>query len=182
MRHLGNYEANAVIDFKFTTTDGVQPATLSGGVLSVYKADNTTANTASIALTANFDSITGLNHVQIDLSNAFYDTDENYDVVITTGSVGGESVIGYAIASFTVEKGVVNAKLTADGLDNIPITPPTGVATTFREMMIQVWWRMFKRVTLVSGFVTMFRADNSTVMTSQQVSDNGTTQTQGPAT
>lgn len=42
--------------------------------------------------------------------------------------------------------GKVDAKLTADGLDSIAATSPTGVATTFVGKLLQVWERFFGKI------------------------------------
>jgi hypothetical protein len=72
---LGDLTEDQIIDYKFTTrgTTGA-PTTLAGTpALSVYKANSTTQSTAGITLTADFDGVTGLNHVRIDTSaDAFY--------------------------------------------------------------------------------------------------------------
>lgn len=107
MSYLGDYiEDFATLNFKFTTrtTAGV-PFLLAGTpAISVYKANDTTQSTAGITLTADFDSVTGLNNVLIDLSaDAFYATAVDYHVVITTGTVNGVSVVGEVVAQFSIE-------------------------------------------------------------------------------
>lgn len=73
-------------------------------------------------------------------------------------------------------------KLAADGLDTISTAAPAGVASNFREMMVQVWRRFFKKSTLTETELKTFADDGSTVLTTQTVSDDGETQTQGDAT
>ncbi len=108
-KHLGDYDASAVIYGKFSTS---QPSTgasfLLGGTpaLSVYKDNNATESTSGVTLTANFDSRTGLNHFAIDTSSdgSFYSAGSFFDVVITTGTVDGVDVTGQVVASFTIRK------------------------------------------------------------------------------
>lgn len=71
--------------------------------------------------------------------------------------------------------------LAATGLDNISVADPGGVASTFAQMVVQVWRRFFKRVTLTSTTLITYADDNSTARTTQTVSDDNTTQVQGPA-
>lgn len=71
--------------------------------------------------------------------------------------------------------------LAATGLDNISVSDPGGVASTFAQMVVQLWRRFFKRVTLTSTTLINYADDNTTARTTQTVSDNGTTQVQGPA-
>jgi len=107
MQYLGDYaEDYATLNFKFSThkADGT-PATLSGTpAISVYKANGTTQSTAGITLSVDFDSVTGLNNVLIDLSaDAFYAVANDYQVVITTGTVNSVSVVGTVLAHFSIE-------------------------------------------------------------------------------
>lgn len=109
MRYLGDYAPSTVIYGKFTT---YQPSTGAaftlGGTpaLSVYKDNSTTQSTSGVTLTASFDSVTGLNHFAIDTSSdgTFYSAGSNFDVVITTGTVDGVSVVGSVVGSFSLNK------------------------------------------------------------------------------
>jgi hypothetical protein len=74
-------------------------------------------------------------------------------------------------------------KLASDGLDSVAITAPTGVASNFREMMVQLWRRFFKKTTVTAtDELKTFADDGTTTVTTQTVSDTGGTQTQGAAT
>jgi hypothetical protein len=108
-RYLGDYSEDGTLDFKFNTIDSSDaPITLAGTPsLAVYKTDGTTESTAGITLTVDFDSVTGLHHVQIDLSaDAFYATGNDYQVVIAAGTVDGNSVVGVVLADFSIENRV----------------------------------------------------------------------------
>jgi hypothetical protein len=103
VNHLGNFKAEQTVDFKFTTVSGVTPFTLAGTpALAVYKANGTTQSTAGITLSVDFDGVTGLNHVRILTTDAFYAADNDYQVVITAGTVNGTSVVGYVVGSFSI--------------------------------------------------------------------------------
>jgi hypothetical protein len=104
MKYLGDYSGGATLDFTFSThaADGT-PTALVDGVVSVYKANGTTQSTEGVTLTASFDSVTGLNHVRIVLTNAFYATGNDYSVVLTAGTVDGVSVVGTTLALFSIE-------------------------------------------------------------------------------
>jgi hypothetical protein len=107
MSYLGDYtEDYTTLNFKFTTRDGTGlPTTLAGiPVLSVYKGNDVAQSTVGITLTVDFDTVTGLNNVLIDLSsNAFYAIGQDYSVVVTTGTVDGISVVGEVVATFSIE-------------------------------------------------------------------------------
>lgn len=103
----GELDVGQTLTFKFTTrsfSTGA-PATLSGTpALSVYKAGSTTESTAGVTLTADYDSRTGMNNVVIDTSadGTFYSTATDFDIVITTGTVGGVSVVGEVVGHFSI--------------------------------------------------------------------------------
>lgn len=109
MKHLGDYDASTVIYGKFTTfRPSTGAAYTLGGTpaLSVYKDNSTTQSTTGVTLTADFDSVTGLNHFAIDTSadGTFYAAGSFFDIVITTGTVDSVSVVGSVVASFTIRK------------------------------------------------------------------------------
>jgi hypothetical protein len=115
---LGDRAVNSIIDFKFSTTftDGV-PTLLAGTpACSVYKSNSTTQTTVGVTLTTNFDGMPGCNHVNIDTSaDAFYTGATDYEVVLTAGTVGGISVFGMVVATFSITNRVTTA-LTAAGI------------------------------------------------------------------
>lgn len=105
--YYGDIRLGDTIDLKFTTrsfTTG-SPTTLSGTpAISAYVGNGTTEITAGITLTADFDSRTGLNNVRVvATSGNGYATATNVQLVITTGTVGGVSVVGEVIGSFSIE-------------------------------------------------------------------------------
>lgn len=106
---LGDFDPNAVIYHKFTTYRPSTGAAFTLGgtpALSVYKDNSTTQSTTGVTLTADFDTVTGLNHFAIDTSadGTFYAAGSFFDVVITTGTVDGVSVVGSVVGSFTLRK------------------------------------------------------------------------------
>jgi len=70
--------------------------------------------------------------------------------------------------------------LASDAFDNIAITEPAGLATDFREMVVQLWRRFFKKSTATSGKLKTYKDDGS-AGTEQAVSFDGTTKTVGNA-
>lgn len=100
----------------------------------------------------------------------------NIEAPTTTVGLSGTTVLdvttktGYSLAS--------------TGLDSISTTAPTGVAANFREMIVQVWRRFFKRAVLDTGDneIRTYADNGTTILTTQIVSDDGTTQDQGAAT
>lgn len=103
----GDIRLGDTVDLKFTTrsfTTGA-PTTLAGTpVISAYVGNGTTEITAGITLTVDFDARTGLHNVRVvATSGNGYATATNVQLVITTGTVGGVSVVGEVIGSFSIE-------------------------------------------------------------------------------
>ena len=114
--YIGDYKEDyATLNHKFTTRalTGI-PTQLAGSpVVSVYKGSATDSEKTSaesyITLAVDFDGITGLNNVLIDLSgDAFFAVGEDYSIVITTGTVDGVSVVGETVATFSIENRSAN--------------------------------------------------------------------------
>jgi len=106
---IGDFDPSAVVYFKFTTQQPSTgaPFTLAGTpALSVYKDNSVTQSTSGVTLTADFDSVTGLNHVAIDTSadGTFYAAGSFFDVVITTGTVDSISAVGFVVGRFSLRK------------------------------------------------------------------------------
>jgi hypothetical protein len=106
MSYLGDIRLGDTLDCKLTTvsTTGA-PTTLAGTpVISAYVGNSTTELTAGITLTVDFDGRTGLHHIRVvATSGNGYATASNYQLVITTGTVGGTSVVGYVVGEFSIE-------------------------------------------------------------------------------
>lgn len=104
------------------------------------------------------------------------------------GATGGIAIVGSNMGSVaSVTAGVTvttnNDKtgygLASTGLDSIATTAPAGVASNFREMLVAVWRRYYKKATMTSTQIKTYADDGTTVITTQTVSDDGTTQTVG---
>jgi hypothetical protein len=106
MAYIGDFRLGDTFDTKFcTVTTTGAPTQLAGSpVISAYPGNSTTQLTAGITLSVDFDSVTGLNNVRVVASGGNgYATATNYQLVITTGTVGGTSVVGYVVAEFSIE-------------------------------------------------------------------------------
>ena len=104
-----------------------------------------------------------------------------YYTVVDPAVVTGDVAVVKNAAGDVVGGGEENPPviISADGLDSIPITAPSGVASTFREMAVQQWRRMFKKSTLTSTELKTYADNGTSVLTTQTVSDVAGTQTQG---
>lgn len=105
MSYQGNITLGDTIDIKFTTVNasGV-PTTLAGTpAISAYPDNSTTQLTAGITLSVDFDAVTGLHNCRVVATGGNGYAAGNYALVITTGTVGGSSVVGYVIGSFSID-------------------------------------------------------------------------------
>jgi hypothetical protein len=103
---LGEFDAGDTVNFKFTTRDttGTPTSLLGTPSITVYKGTTTSPDTSAIALTVDFNSKTGLNHVSINTGTtpAFYVNAADYMVVIGAGTVAGINVTGEVVGHFTL--------------------------------------------------------------------------------
>jgi hypothetical protein len=107
--YVGDYAPGDTVDCKFGT---VQPSTGAsftlGGtpVVSAYKDNSTTQSTTGITLTADFDGVTGANHIRVTTASdgAFYSAGSFFELMITTGTVDSVSVVGQVPCSFSLNK------------------------------------------------------------------------------
>jgi hypothetical protein len=92
--------------FKFTTRNFSTgaPYTLAGTpVISIYEENNLTQITAGVTLTADYDTVTGLNSVAVAATGANgYSVGKTYAAVITTGTVNSVSVVGEVVDQFEI--------------------------------------------------------------------------------
>ncbi len=127
--YQGDIRLGDTIDFKFTTrsfTTGA-PTTLSGSpAVAAYVGNGTTEITAGITLSVDFDSRTGLNNVRVVASSGNgFATATNIDIVITAGTVGGVSVVGEVVGSFSIENR--SAVMPATAGQTLAVTSAGGV-------------------------------------------------------
>lgn len=106
----------------FTTrgfADGV-PATLSGSpVLSVLEENNATPITAGVSVSVDRASVVGLNEATIVATAANgYESGKSYAIYISTGTVGGTSVVGEVVGHFTIAASAAAVDL-ANGTDGL---------------------------------------------------------------
>ena len=131
MAYLGDFTLGDTLDFKFSTvgTTGA-PTTLAGSpVISAYVGNSTTQITAGITLTVDFDAVTGLHNCRVVASAGNgYAAQTNVDLVITTGTVGGTSVVGYVVGSFSIENRSTQLLATAANLATLAGYVDTEVA------------------------------------------------------
>jgi hypothetical protein len=147
MSDLGSFVLGTTLYDYFTTTAAATgaPTVLAGTpVVSVYENDSDTQITAGITLGVDADSVVGLNRLTIVASAANgYEVGKQYFAVITTGTVGGTSAVGYKVSSFDIEKaglngsnvtlGAVGAVAALGIVDNGTLQSATGTTAVLRS-------------------------------------------------
>lgn len=93
------------------------PTQLAGTpVVSAYEDNSTTQITAGITLGVDHDSVTGLNLITVVATGANgYEAGKDYSFVITTGTVGGVSVVGEVVGEFSLGLDAAFTRLGAAG-------------------------------------------------------------------
>lgn len=167
VRGLPDADADAAGGLMISDAGGVDVDT----VLGRLDAAVTTRSSAADMATALSNQATIATYIDTEVGAIKAQTDQltfsGSDVIAT---LDGETV-GATVSDKT------GYKLASDGLDSISTAAPTGVASNFREMFVQTWRRLFKKTTLTSTELKTFADDDSTVITTQSVSNNSGTQT-----
>ena len=106
--YLGDFAEDAMVRGAFNTRAKATgaPIIIAGTpTLAVYKDANAVESTAGVAaISIDFDARTGHHLFAIDTSaDAFYATGSDYRIVLTAGTVDGESVVGVEVGSFSIE-------------------------------------------------------------------------------
>lgn len=131
MSYWGDFPLEETLNFLFTTrafATGI-PTVLAGTpVLSVYEDTNLTQITAGVTITVDHDAVVGLNRANVVATAANgYEAGKTYTVVITTGTVGGVSVVGEVVGTFTIDRGAALRPTVASRTLDIAATGEAGV-------------------------------------------------------
>jgi hypothetical protein len=109
MIYLGNFSTGVMVDFKWNTnaSSGASITRATNGNIRIYKANSATQRTSSAGITdtEDFDSLTGVHHLRIDLADntdaGFYAAANDYQVVIEGAVIDGQTV-NAVIAHFSI--------------------------------------------------------------------------------
>ncbi len=120
--YLGNYAEDTTIDFIWDTNSGVGGSITrdTNGTISVYKGNSTTQTVVGVTDTEDFDGVTGIHHVRIVTTDAFYVVGEDYNVVLSGAIIDGSSV-NANLATFSIE----NRFNAVDEFSDEPLTGAT---------------------------------------------------------
>jgi len=109
--YQGDIQLADTIYWTFTTvsTTGA-PTVLTGSpTATAYTDGGTTQSATGVTLTADFDSVVGLNLITVVATGANgFATGETIDIVLDAGTVGGTTVVGYSVGTFSIERNPVN--------------------------------------------------------------------------
>ena len=108
MAYVGDYNLSTTFHHRFTTVNGSGlPTTLGNTPSAEYYVDGgATAFTAGLALTADFNSKTGLNSLEVICTSSAsgLTSGVNVSVQIAAGTVSGVSVVGYPIIEYSITR------------------------------------------------------------------------------
>ena len=130
MMHLGSYDVGASVHFKFATNLATgaraNPSDAwEAADIRVYKdgSDTQRSSTAGFTVTSTFDSMTGITHVTIDLSDntdaGFYAAGHEYDIVLYPDETVDGVAVSAVVAHFAIER-----------LEKVNVTEINGGAAT----------------------------------------------------
>lgn len=166
---LGTFAAPTATKCRFKEVD----STKHPGIYEIQIADARFAVSAAKSLLISI--IGASNAAECDVCIPLVDLDP-YGTTIEALALSQEAIRDNMLTDKT------GFKLASDGLDSIATTAPAGVASNFREMMVQLWRRFFKKVVISTTDVKTYADDGTTVLTTQPRTETSTTQTQGAAT
>ena len=126
-----DYALESTFDYKFTSrafATGI-PTTLAGTpVIDIYEDNSTTEITGAETLSVDFDGVTGLNNLRIVATAANgFESGKSYAAVITTGTVGGVSVVGETVLNFTIQRTSAVRPTTAGRTLDVTATGAAGI-------------------------------------------------------
>lgn len=169
--YIGDFTEDATLNFKFTSLNLSQvPTTLAGSpVIKVYKGDATgTESTAGITTSIDFDSVTGLNNVKIDLSaDAFYAVAADYQVIITTGTVDSISVVGSVVREFSIQNRSLATLLTTQMTEGYAAD---GIAPTLAQSLFRIMQNLCE-FSISGDTLTTKKIDKSTTAETYTLDD-----------
>ena len=114
--------------------------------------------------------------------SALNDFDPTSDAVANVTLVGTTTTNTDMRGTDNATVGKTGYSLASDGLDSVSITEPTGVASNFREMLVQTWRRFYKKSKMTPTSLTTYKDDGTTVATTQALAETDTLQTMEAST
>ena len=176
MINLGDFKAGATVHLKWNSNDGngASITRSTDGSIRLYKGSSDVQRTsaAGITDTENFDSLTGVHHLSIDLSEntdaGFYAVGNDYQIVLV-GAVIDTQTVNACLAQFSIENraATVARAEPAQGAPAATLSPQEKLGYLFKS------WR--NRKTQTATTLKIFADDATTVDHKSTVSDDSTT-------
>ena len=104
-QYYGDIQIGETIEWFFTTVDTTPvPFVLAGSpTATAYTDGGGTQSSTGVTIVADFDGVVGLNKITVVATGANgFAAGENIEIVLSAGSVDSNSVIGYAVGSFSL--------------------------------------------------------------------------------
>jgi hypothetical protein len=186
---VGKWLDTAVATPAVAGVPSVDAIAIEGKTLSARTGDNLdvffhNANAVSTAVVASIDAATTTRAAATALTTA-QGTLTKLETMLEADGVNWRFTTASLLRVWAVTTRALTTltgfKLASDGLDAVATTQPSGVASNFREMVVQTWRRFFKSSTLTATAFKTYK-DDGTTATTQAASDDGITQTIGTAT
>ena len=96
MTYYGDFETSALVHIPWDSVNssGASVTRATNGTISVYKDAGTTQSTTGVTDTEDFDGLTGIHWITIDLSSdgTFYSAGSNFSVVLSAATIDGQTV------------------------------------------------------------------------------------------
>lgn len=125
-----DYALESTFDHKFTSrafATGI-PTAIASGTVVIYEDNSTTEITAAETLTVSFDGIVGYNNLRVVATAANgFEAGKSYSAVLSVGTVGGVSVVGETVHSWTMERSSAVMPTTAGRTLDVTATGTAGI-------------------------------------------------------
>jgi hypothetical protein len=90
--YVGDYRKDREVNMKWTTHNNTDGENITAThTVYVYKDDDEDETTDGVTTSTSFDGIVGFHNVKIDLTESFYESEKDYQVVAVS-TIDGESV------------------------------------------------------------------------------------------
>ena len=168
--NYGDVAVNATVRFTFTTQAATGAAVAPSSAfeaadIRLYKGSSATdrSSQAGWTMTSPFDSITGLHHIEMDLSDntdaGFYAAGNEYTVVLCPDeTVDGLAVVA-VIGMFSIEN---RTAVVADAILNRDLATGTDSGSTTVRTVRQALRFLRNRFAIVAGTITVYKEDDAT--------------------
>lgn len=171
--YWGDYQdANQTEYMYFPTSDDTGArATLGSGALACYENGSATQFTSGLTLDNDFDSVTGLHQIAVDLNDANFETGKTYTVVLTAGTVDGVSVVGAPLVTFSVGRYASSTDINDDLLNKTLSAPtgPSGATPTVGDALSFMNWVAQARIVTTDILKTIYGADGTTAISEEAI-------------